>query len=120
MWTLSLDPFKTLLLGFPKPQLYSCIPFALERKVQLAFKLPLTIMQDLNHVVTLHINLFSPEWCFLLPHQGGEFGHRESRIWLRRFFFDNWEEFQAKHLLHTHSLAIVLPLVHLCLNVVFF
>ncbi len=51
-WISSPDPFRTFLLGFLKPQLYSHISFALKREVQLAFKLLLTIVQDLNDVVT--------------------------------------------------------------------
>jgi hypothetical protein len=38
-WISSPDPFRTFLLGFPKPPLYSHIPFALMQKGVIDFQI---------------------------------------------------------------------------------
>lgn len=70
-----------------------------------------TYVWDSNDVGTWDLFLLFPHWCLLLHAWGGKVGHKETRIWLQRFFFSNWEELQVEHLLHAQALVVTLPLV---------
>ncbi len=70
-WVSTLDVLKSFNLGFCRFQLYNRIPIALQRDVQMAFRLPLDkLTHDLYNVVNWHLPFLLPQWCFVLPLHG--------------------------------------------------
>jgi hypothetical protein len=93
VWILSLDPLAIFLLGFLRLQVYSYILISLRWKVQLTFKFPWDhIVWNLNHVVAWHLFRFFPYWCLFLHVWRKKAKHKETMLWLWRFFLGDWEE----------------------------
>ncbi len=96
-WVSTLYIFGSFHLNLCHPCLYNHIPIALWHDVQMAFRFPLNkLTHDLYNVVTWHLLLLLPHWCFALPPCGEATRHREMQIRLKHFFKCDWKNLQEE------------------------